>query len=603
MDAERYRVLPFRLPTERRRVLLIEILGPTLRFYRIRQRFRRIVVEAARQISVPEGEALAEEEFFQAVQEMGGRTSGAEVALVFPQDRCISSVIDVPEDLELPVREFLLTEARRVIGLPSASIYLRYRPLEPFGTYKNPYWVTFCRAEELEGWLERLGLADPDTAEAVLAELVSTGEMLFAWARRMRHQFGQESQDGVWVYWDGRMTHVAITYQGQGVFATALSDKPPSLSSQTAKNLQSQNTKTNPDSSSNDLWQSRCRHWADALHRVVQEWGREALGPGFHWTDFPLYLSGSGLDHPAFQQTFQQMFETQIYIDPLHGTSSTPSSSVELWGPQLGLAGEVLGRGFRGLSLLPTAWEERTRSLRWLRIACYTVQTLLVLLALLLGWRFYGASQQLHQLRTLNQQLLSALGSIQKASRMEKEYQNLVQQLSPILEAAADHQSILTAWAAWRGIRLHPTNEWLTLLADAKSYLTGSVLDLQQQKNTNWMVQLQSVPGGARSQIAEVCLVWNGSKLAQRLRALVDQLNRSQGMAVVDLLPPDLEQHRSSTNIALPKSLHTLVLVSHTALEHFTGPKEEVASTSSTKKVRQRIPSLLHFGAPRSVDP
>ena len=603
MDTGRYRVIPFRLPTERRRVLLIEIRGSTLCFYRIRQRFGRLTTEAVRQITVPEGEALAEEKFFQAVQEVGGRGSGTEVVLVFPQDRCISSVIEVPEDLELPVREFLLNEARRIIGLPSASVYLRYRRLDPFGTYKNPYWVTFCRAEELEGWLDRLGLADPDTSEAVLAELVSTGEMLFAWARRVRHRLSQEAEDGVWVYWDGRMTHLAITYQGQGVFATALSERLPALPSRDADSAQSQSS----DSSSNKDWQNQCQHWAEVLRRVIQEWGREALGPGFHWKAFPLYFSGPGLNHPAFFQVLQQVFETQIHMDPLGRSRAAPSSSVEVWGPQLALAAEVLGRGFRGLSLLPISWEERIRGLRWLRAACYMVQVFLIFLALLLGWRFYDLSQQLHQLRTLNQELSSALGSVQKAVRLEREYQDLIQHITPILEAAMDHRSILTAWAAWRGVQLHATNEWVSLVADAKSYLTGSVLDFQPKKNTNWVDQLQTVPGGKRSQIAEVCLVWDGTKLAQRLRSLVDQLNRDDGMAVVDLLPPDLEQRRSGTNVALPKFLHTLVLIPKTALERFPASNGAAANNLSpsppSEKKRERIPPLLRFRPTRASGP
>ena len=85
-----------------------------------------------------------------------------------------------------------------------------YVPMRPFGAFKNPYWVTFCREEEIQGQLTRYGLVYDDLCG------ITTG----ANALLTSFQNPAAAADNA-ILVDGGAEHttVVLVHGGKGVFA------------------------------------------------------------------------------------------------------------------------------------------------------------------------------------------------------------------------------------------------------------------------------------------------------------------------------------------------------------------------------------------------
>ncbi len=224
------------------------------------------------------------------------------VAISLPQQISISQVIDLPPVGPEQVKALIEEETVKLSGLSESGIVYDYGRLKPFGKYRNPFWVTFAKEEEILTEVSRLaGMG------AHLCEIITPANALIA-----TYQAAQpRPENALLVELGAASTVVAIVAQGQGVYAisipvggnmfTEVIAQQKNCSLESAKSLKySQNLLAG-----GQVIPELCATvdgWRSELEKILQDWLRENPELGLSSDSFRIILGGGGARQPGLME-------------------------------------------------------------------------------------------------------------------------------------------------------------------------------------------------------------------------------------------------------------------------------------------------------------
>jgi len=146
-------------------VVAVDPGSHSLKVLVVEELFGRVRVVGHRIIDLHEEGLLSPEESKRQIQEVLGVLGSHPVALVLPQARSLSQVVDLQAARGEEVRRLIEEETVKLSGLSESAITYDYAPMIPLGKYQNPFWVTFCQETEIMEQVRRVGLAEEDVCE------------------------------------------------------------------------------------------------------------------------------------------------------------------------------------------------------------------------------------------------------------------------------------------------------------------------------------------------------------------------------------------------------------------------------------------------------
>ena len=538
----------------KRRLIVVDPGRRQIRLLALRRGWFGVRAEAVHALDAEAEGVLSMEETASHLDAIFPAWRGAELAILVPQDRVITMLLDVPEEGEPAAREHILQEALRLSGLPRASLAVAYRRLRPFGRRANPYRVVLYKREELTGLLARFGVADPEKSDWILAEATPGSEALFASACAL----GRRGRNAVFVEWRRHYTTVAVVWNGQGVFATSL---PLGLSrvarawvgeDASAEEALARIGALGPEASLPEPASQAFEEWRKGLERVILEWAEDNSELGVAAETLPLFLCGPGAAVPALRARLKREWKGRTR---LLGEGRRAADGRELSAHWTAYAlGAAAWRGGAGtISLLPEPWAALRQGRRRARRAALAAAAATVAAGCALA---AAASQKWSHARRLEAKaarLREALAAAEQIGRKQTEIRSLCEALRPVRRGLLDSRGAVAFLSAWADAGLGE-EEWLALAADAWSYRRGSAAPGQGTNRAEQAFGAEPAPG----YVGELCLPLQGEALRRRLRKIAEELQRRLPFASVDLLPPGERRDWMGTNLVIPNRVFAL---------------------------------------------
>lgn len=537
-------------PLGGRRLVVIDPGTRFLKLLAVKSRAGRVRVWQQHTVDLAGEGVLGLEETRQHLESLFPELQGFDRAVLIPQDRTICQTVDVPVGGDDEAREYLLREARKLSGLAPDSLSYGFTRLHPFGRFRNPWWMTLCKREEVDELTARFLVGEEIAGgleEGGLCEIAATAQALFAASRMLRPR----PANAVLVECRSRMTVVAMLVDGQGCFATSL----PTGFGQLAEAC-AQDDGVPPEDAAKALrggpgFDSPGPHlreavevWHAGVQTAVREWLDDNPELRLKLDELPAPVCGSGARGGGLLRAVAGL--GPLKLRPWDCRMPGGRGDVASYWPAFGLALHALQRGPHRLSLLPAdlaaAAAARRRWRRWQRV---NVLLLLVSAAVL----YYSTMAQ-RRLLDRKEALRTRAGAVLQATRemvslharLHRDYVAL----HPVLAREQSTLDVIEALAALREPRTN-RNHWYVLLADAASYAAGTTLP--PTLRTSKQPDLPPDPDvNPREYIAEVCVPDEGGTLST-LSDLVGELRQRPIFRNVDALPP--ERRRNLVNPAV----------------------------------------------------
>lgn len=533
-------------PVAGRRVIVIDPGTRAHKLLAVESHWGRLRILLRQTIEVDDGDPEAPLSLREQLAAAMPEIESERLALVLPQHRTISTVLEVPHETEDAGR-FIESEVRKVSGLSEEALFHAHAPLEPFARLRNPCSVTLCKREDVDAFVDRLVPAAEEDAEATdregLAEIVTTGQAMFAAILAGANP----PPHAVVVDLGANHTVVGILLNGQGVHATSFDGGTSRFTDamaaehsddwSAAEALRRSKDVFTPPHGSPACVQAAAQWYAD-LQRAVVEWMDDYPELGIPWQSLPVYLCGGGASQPGLVDHLNRLGSLRFQPWP-KCPGVDPDLAMDQYWVAYGAARAALGRAGSTVSLLPPELKtlaRRHRRWEWLQAANIA---LLLLIGAALGLATWQQSKLLDRKKLLigetRAALLSAETVVHLAQRLDAGYAAL----RPMLQRQQHSLDTLAALAAIRQIR---TNDdfWLALFADAASYATAPILP----PPTNAVNEPVPPPSTnafppRREFIAELCIPQQGDAARRILSQVVSDLKQKPIFERADALPPE----------------------------------------------------------------
>jgi hypothetical protein len=490
-----------------------------------------------------EGEGvLAAEETSEHLESLFPDLKGLDRAVLVSQDRTICQTIEVPVEGSEETHDYLRREARKLSGLDASSLRLVYAPLRPFGRYRNPYWVTLCKREEVDAVVARFLVGGEVTGgleQGGLCEVTTNAQALFAASRGLRSR----PENAVLIELRSRMTVVAMLVKGQGCFATSLPDGFLNFAKAAAKDggveteeaMESLRNGTGFEAPGPALREAIDR-WHLRVQTAVREWLEDNPELMLVLNRLPAYVCGSGAQGGGIIRAIPAL--APLKLRPWDGSMPGARGEFTSYWAAYGLALHALRRGPHRLSLLPDELNSAARRRRRWRLWQRFNVLLLLALAASLTFSIQTKRKLLNQKETRLENARTVLEAAREMVRLYSRLHRDYAALHPVLEREQFTMDVLQSLAA---LRREPTNRshWYALFGDSESYAAGSALP-RGMLGTNALPPDPAV--SPREFVIEVCLPSEGAVQRSNLSQIVNRLRQDTIFSKVDTLPP--ERHR-----------------------------------------------------------
>ena len=327
--------LPF-LP--RKRLLAIDPGANCVKLLVVEEILKRPQIIRYELIETQSGGLLSEEEVLRHAQDVIQDLGQYPIALAIPHYRALSQTIDLPDAEPQEIRRLIEAETVKLSGLGESNIVYDYTPLQPYGRHHNPFWVTLCREEEIQGQVRRCGLAGLD-----LCEVTTTANGLAAAYLAIE----PDADRVVLVDLGATGTVLVVIVHGQAIFAShfalggdALTDAIASTQGgrSNSRSLKRSEDLDRPGAGSSPS-ATALTNWHAELTRTLEEWAEEQADLNLDASAFRVVLAGGGSLHtgliPFLNRLGTLRFEPWPSPDvpdgPAHGSPPPMAPPCSTW--------------------------------------------------------------------------------------------------------------------------------------------------------------------------------------------------------------------------------------------------------------------------------
>lgn len=504
------------------------------------------------------GGSLSPEEARAALRSILDEWGSHPISICLPQRSALSQVVDLPEADGSEIHRLIEAEIGKLSGLNESLIAFDFTSIEPFGNYRNPFWVTFCQEDELRGQVTRLGLEMDD-----VCEITTSGNALLA-----AHHFDEARPDNMALIDLGAGdTSVVIVHRGKGVYAGAMpiggDAFTDAISTGTGQSIEeAEESKIRRDLLNGEgalpTLSSAVDEWRREIERILQEWRQDQ---GIATGTFRVEVYSGAAQLPGFVERLNQG-EGSVYSLGATTDGGGETDFSVAYGAGLMAAG--LAR--QPASLIPAearaAWSDAWALQRFqsLNVALLFI----VVLFLTVGsWQQYTAVNA-RRSRLATQK--AELEQVREARRLESDVVRRYNRLRPVLErqrSTLDTLETLSVLEATAGDR----DVWYSLFADRESYVSMPEIPATNQTNlTNAAVAtpstvplLPSVPtepsslaGSAEGFIAVATVPGQIEAVRETVARVVEELNRNSLFEHVDTLSSDQRRPLVDPAVVVP---------------------------------------------------
>lgn len=550
--------IPFqrRIPFLRaRRIVAIDPGHSTLKLVLVESAFSRVRVVRYDSVELQEEGLISPEDVQRQLHSMLRELDYDQIALVLPQHRSLSQVIDVAESGDQSAS--IQNEIVRLSGLSGSAIVHDHARLNPFGKYQNPYWITLSQESEVLAQIARLDLQD-------VCEVTNSGNALAAAC----HDEHSNTPSVIIADLGAVTTTVAVLLEGQAVFANAfalgsdhfteaIAQLDPSRAEDAELRKRGRNL-LHESSSGGQPLQTAVTQWADELQRMLRDWAKDHPELTQTIGALPALLCGGGALQPGLIEFLNG--HTPFRFTPwTSSTAKVPDQFVVAYGTAL----HALARAPQAASLLPPALEERAQQQRFSQRLQFANFSLILVVALALAAGTWNKLTLLNQKNALLADAHAALAQAKSADQITGDIAKEYETLRPILERQRQTLDHLNALSALQQVQTNQ-NFWFVLVADQASYFTAP----EKSTNTNQSPVLDAStrtnpPLAKYGLIAEVCLPQEGEAMRLALSHLVTRLRQAPTFKNVDTLPSMRKRDLIDPKLALPDHQFALALDFH----------------------------------------
>jgi Tfp pilus assembly PilM family ATPase len=560
------------LPLFGRRLAVLDAGRQTLKILIAEASFQRVRVRHRQTVPLPAPGHGATEALRELLHATFPELHGVPLVILLPQHRAITQIVDLPRARPADVPVAIETEATRLSGLSDAAMRRAYVRLKPAAEYRNPHWLTLCKADEVEALIERYGHAFATEEEAKslppITDVVTSAQALLA-AGTVIHP---APANAVFVELGANGTTIAIRAAGQAMFATSLPRGSGEFTATLVKSAGLDKEAAEARKHSTDLLAGEgtdpelakaVERWFGDVKLVLSEWLEDHPMLGLSLAGLPVYLTGGGAQQPGLVTALNRLGNLHFILWPSPFGASSEAGDQEF---VVAYGAALLGLGavpLRVSLLPPDLAKARQRRRVWEGVQA-GVLALLLATGGLLAW---GTWQQSRLLATKQQTLRRTRNALALALEMDGLYRHLnlnYEQIRPVLIRQRQTVEALTALAAVERAR---TNDdfWFVSFADAVSYAAGTT---QPEPATNRPVVSLTTSTSAVSLLAparhefitELCIPADGEVQRRILSQVVAELQQTSLFRRVDVLPPERKRNLVDPRVVLSNHVFAVSL-------------------------------------------
>lgn len=561
--------LPFSLPiSPARRVIALDAGSHSFKILLVEELFGRVRVLRHALVDLQEEGLLSTGEINKHLQTVLRDFGSHPVALVLPQHRSLTQVIDLPAAIGEEVRNLIEEETVKLSGLVESAIAFDYAALAPFAKNQNPYWVTLCQESEILGQISRLGLGEED-----VCEVTTTANALAA-----AYRVSQPAADrAALVDLGASNTVMTIVSAGQAVHGGSFPFGSDAFTDEIAAQRNCSFQSAESVKCSEDLLASgegaaplakKVESWHRELERMLKEWLVEQGEPPSTLDSFRVVLCGGGALQPGLIEHLNQRRSMRFSAWPEGSDAKTalPSGRFTV---AFGAALQALGKNPQPASLLPVQLRAVWKKHRSLELLHSVSAMVLVLTALLFAFGTWQKSRLADRKKTL---LAQSQAALEKAHATESLTTLLAQQyetLRPILQRQKETWDTLKTLSALQQVRSNQ-NFWYILFADQQSYFAARPFG--QTNPPPQVVSATNFPPAKYGFVAELCVPQEPDVMRRTISQLVTDLKRYPLFRNVDALSADRRKNLIDPKLLVPDRSFSLEL-ELAANEFLPGPK------------------------------
>lgn len=537
-----------------RRVAAVDAGTSALKVVLVENSFGRIRVLRHECLDLREEGLLSPDDLGRQLQLILRDLDYDQIALVLPQHRSLSQVIDLPpEDDE---QKFIQSEIVKLSGLSERALIYDYSKLEPFGKFSNPFWVSLCQEDEALAQIRRLAPPKED-----LCEMTSGANALLA---AFQSRCPDWSLPALLVDLGAASTTVALLVHGQGVQAGTFALGSDTFTEAIGRERDLPPEQAESIKRTQNLFTGRETHlhdaaitWLNELQRIVSDWTKDH--PDIDARSVPLFLCGGGALQPGFLEFLNVRGPFNVRSWPHTGRSSSPQFAAAY-----GAAIHAVGEQKQAASLLPRDILEHSKNQQSLQRLQFANFLLILVLALFL---VFGTWQKLSLLNAKNDLLAEANMALTHAKNADSIMSQLATQyegLRPILER---QRRTIDSLTALQSLQRAQTNQsfWYVLVSDQASYFAPlpAAIAPTNSVGTNSILELRPTPAAPNPRyglIAEVAIPQTGDGMRATLSQLVTNLRQSPVFGNVDSLPSNRKRTWVDPKVTIPERTFALTL-------------------------------------------
>jgi len=540
--------LPFSIPVSpARRVIAIDAGSHSFKVMLFEELFGRVRVLRHELIDLQEEGLLSAGEINKHLQNVLREFGSHPVALVLPQHRSLSQVIDLPAAIGEEVRHLIEEETVKLSGLSESAIAFDYAPMTPFGKNQNPFWVTLCQESEILGQVSRLGLGEEEVCEVTTTAnaLAAAYRVLQPAADRVVLVDLGASNTVMTILDSGQAVHGGSFPFGSDSFTDEIAAQRD-CSFQSAETLKCTQNLVAPAEGPAPLTK-KVDGWHRELERMVKEWLAEQGEPPAALESFRVALCGGGALQPGLIEYLNQRGPMRFNAWP-EGRDVKANLPSGRFVVAFGAALQALGMNPQPASLLPVELRAVWKKHRSLELLHSVSAMILVLAALVLAFGTWQKSRLANHKKMLLAQSQAALEKTHSTESLTTLLAQQYETLRPILQRQKETWDALRTLALLQQVRSN-RNFWYVLLADQRSYFATRPIS-QTNLPTAQTGSATNPPPQKYSFVAELCVPEEPEAMRRVVSQLVTDLKRHPLFRNVDALSAEWRR-----NLVDPKLL------------------------------------------------
>ncbi|HKS37173.1 MAG TPA: pilus assembly protein PilM [Verrucomicrobiae bacterium] len=542
--------LPFSIPVSpARRVIAIDAGSHSFKVLLVEELFGRVRLLRHELIDLQEEGLLSAGEISKHLQTVLREFGSHPVALVLPQHRSLSQVIDLPAAIGEEVRHLIEEETVKLSGLSESAIAFDYAPLTPFGRNQNPFWVTLCQESEILGQVNRLGLEEEDVCDVTTTAnaLAAAYRVLQPAADRVVLVDLGASNTVVTILVSGQAVHGGSFPFGSDTFTDEIAAQGDG-SFRSAETLKCTRNLLAPGDGAAPL-SKKVESWRHDLERMLKECLADQGEPPSALESFQVVLCGGGALQPGLIEYLNQRgsMRYSAWPDGADAKTALPSGRFAV---AFGAALQTLGRNPQPASLLPLQLRAVWKKHRSLELLHSIGAMVLVATALVLA---FGTWQKLRLVERKKTLLTQSQAALEKTHSTESLATLLAQQyesLRPILQRQKETWDTLKTLALLQQVRSN-RNFWYVLLADQRSYFAARPI-VQTNSPPAQTGSATNPPPQKYGFVAELCVPEEPEAMRRVVSQLVTDLKRDPLFRNVDALSAEWRRNLVDPKLLIP---------------------------------------------------